>query len=850
MVELRLALALLWRDWQGGELRLLFFALVMAVTSVTGISLFTERLRQALVLESANMLAADRVLNGSQPPPREWLREAHVRGLQTAETVSLISMAFSARANMLVSAKAVSDNYPLRGRLLAAAQPFSAGVPVFHGPPPGEAWLESRALPALQLAIGDTVHVGEAVLTVSKVLVMEPDRQLSGMADYAGPRLLMNLADLPATKLIQPGSRARYRYLYAGDATVLENFSAWLREISAGKFYLRDARTESKEVGDALDRAEGFLLQGSLFAVLLAGVAIALTARRYSERHYDYVAILKTLGCTSGQVMTIYVSVQLALALIAITCGWVLGLLVHHLILQLLASLIPVELPPAGWQPFVLGALTACICLLSFVLPPLLALRGIPPLRVLQRNLGRPPPDSVTPYAFGVAGAVLLVFWYSQDWRLTGLLAAAVAGVAVLLYGLSRVLLTRGRDTGMQAGSAWKLATTSLRRRHKQNVLQTLVFAIAIMSLLVLILLRTELIDDWQAGLPEHTPNHFMMNVAPHEVAGIQEFFREHGISEHPFFPMIGARVQTINGQPPPPWRWDTDDGNITERGDREAMNADNGQRETRRRGRMRRVSWAKELPPENQVVAGRWWGSNPQPGRVSVEKEHAARLGIEVGDTVVFEVAGQELAAIVQSLRTVRWENMRPNFFFIFSPGTLDHLGATFLSTFLLEQDQKSLLNTLVQRFPTIVVIEVDALIERLRHIIAQVSSAIELIFVLALICGALVLWACVHASLDERFRENAVLRVLGAGRKLILAGTWFEFAAVGLAAGTIATLGAEACLYYLQERVFEQDFSLHYRAWLVGPLGSVLLITGLGVYATRRTINSSPLSVLHKGG
>ena len=850
MVKPRLALALLWRDWQGGELRLLLFALVMAVASVTGITLFTDRLQQALVLESANVLAADRVLGGRERPPRAWLDEARARGLQTAETVSLISMAFSAHGSLLVSAKAVSDSYPLRGELLAAAQSFSAGAPVASGPAPGEAWLESRALPALQLEVGDTVHVGEAMLTVGKVLVLEPDRQLGGMADYAGPRLMMNLADLPATGLVQPGSRVSYRYLYAGDSAVLEEFSGWLREASGGRFYLRDARTESKEVSDALDRAEGFLLQGGLFAVLLAGVAIALTARRYSERHYDYVAILKTLGCTSAEVTSVYTLVQLVLALVAVVCGWVLGLLVHYLVLRLLAGLVPVALPPAGAQAFVLGALTACICLLSFALPPLLALRGVPPLRVLRRDLGRPPTGHAMPYLCGIAGAGLLVSWYSRDWLLTGVLALAVAGLAVLLYGLSHALLPVGGGTGMRAGSAWRLALTALRRRRRQNVLQALVFAVALMALLVLGLLRTDLITDWRAALPAHAPNHFMMNVAPHQVADVQDFFRARGIAGQPFFPMIGARVQSINGQPPPPWRWDDDGSNVTERGAQEA-DTDGGQQQgERRRLRMRRVTWAAELPPDNLVTAGRWWDADVQPGLVSVEQEHAARLGIEVGDTVVFTVDGRQIEALVENLRSVRWENMRPNFFFIFSPGSLDQRGATFLSTFLLERDQKPLLNALVQRFPTIVVIEVDALIERLRHIIARVTSAVELIFVLVLVCGALVLWACVHASLDERFRENAVLRALGAGRKLILAGTAIEFVAIGLAAGVIAVLGAEACLYYLQERVFEQDFSLHYRAWLTGPAGGVLIIAGLGVYATRRAISAAPMEALRRDG
>ncbi|MFM1896430.1 MAG: hypothetical protein RLZZ385_1504, partial [Pseudomonadota bacterium] len=536
---LRFAAMLLWRDWQGGELKLLFLALVMAVTSVSGIALFTDRLEKALLLESANMLAADRVLSGRQQPPREWLAEAEARGLRTAETLSFTSMAFSDDGQMLVGAKAVSDGYPLRGEVIVAERPFTDGVPIAGGPAPGEVWLESRVLPALQIAVGDTVYVGEAALRVGRIIITEPDRQQGGMVDNAGPRLMLNIADVPATNVIQLGSRVSYRYLFAGEQATLDEFAEWLRAESDGGFRLRDVRDESEEVADALNKAESFLLLGSLFAVLLAGVAIALTAKRYSERHYDYVAILKTLGCTSSQITAIYLAIQGYLAAVAIAVGWLLGWLIHHGILRLLNSILLVDLPTAGLQPFVIGALTAIICLLSFALPPLLALRSIAPLRVLRKDIDQNKIGPNVPYVFGAIGTVFLVFWYSQDLVLASILVAAVAGIVVLLSALSYLLLRSGGSVGMKAGSAWKLAMSATRRRRKQNVLQVLVFSITIMALLVLTLLRTDLIDDWQAQLPENTPNHFMMNVTREQIPGIQAFFRDNGVPENRFFPMI-----------------------------------------------------------------------------------------------------------------------------------------------------------------------------------------------------------------------------------------------------------------------------------------------------------------------
>lgn len=858
---LRLSLRLLWRDWQGGELRLLFLALVMAVTSVTGIALFTDRLEQALLAESANMLAADRVLSGRGEAPQEWLAEAEDRGLRTAMTMSFGSMVFSDSGNVLVSAKAVSSDYPLRGQLLVAEQPFSVGAPIEGGPPPGEVWVESRVLPALNASIGDTVYVGEASLRVTRVIVQEPDRQQGGMMDNAGPRLMLNTADVPATQVIQVGSRVNYRYLFAGDEAELVDYEEWVDALAAGEFRMSDVREESAEVADALNKAESFLLLGSLFAVLLAGVAIALTARRYSERHFDYVAILKTLGCTSGQIMSLYMGIQVVLVFFAIIIGSFLGWGIHSLILQALSSVIPIVLPPAGYSPYIVGSLTAIICLLSFALPPLLSLRKTSPLRVLRKDLDDNTLSARLPYGIGLAGSLVLILWYSQDVLMTSILVLSVAGVVVVLSALSWLILRSSTSVGMKAGSAWKLAMSATRRRRKQNTLQVLVFSLTIMCLLVLTLLRTDLIEDWQAQVPENTPNHFLMNVTGAQVQGIETFFRSNGVEPNQFFPMMSAGITRINGETPTLRRDDDDSdegeqNSVTERaGDQNAGAAEgtDGQEGEggRRRVSNRQVTWIADLPRDNQVVAGTWWDENPQPGFVSLEDDYAERLGASLGDIIEFDIGqGQLIEAEVQSLRSVRWDNMQPNFFVIFSPGTLDAMGGTYLSTALMAMEQKSLINDLLREYPTIVVIEIDALIEQIQTIIAQVTSAIELIAFLVLACGALVLLACVTATLDERFRENAILRTLGAGRKLILSSLFIEFASIGLIAGIIATLGAEGSLYYLQTQVFQQEFSLHYWVWLAGPLIGMGVIAVLGVMATRRVVNTSPLTVLRHIG
>ena len=869
-----ISLRLLRRDWKGGELRLLFLALIMAVTSITGIALFTDRLEKALLLESANMLAADRIVSGRGDLPREVLTEGQTRGLSTAEVVSFTSMAFSETGNILVAAKAVTDAYPLRGEVIVSEQAFVRGTPIGSGPPQGEVWLESRAMAALDIDIGDFVSVGEAELRVGKIIVAEPDRGGGSMMDNAGPRLMLHMDDLASTNVVQLGSRVSNRYLFAADdISDLDAFEEWFRsrEEWRGRYYIRDIRDESEEVREALERAESFLLLSSLFAVLLAGVAIALTAKRYSERHYDYVAILKTFGCTSSQISFIYLNIQLVLASFAVSIGWLFGWFIHGVILAVLQRLLFVDLPEPGFQPFIVGGLTAVICLLSFALPPLLALRETPPLRVLRKDISQQKIGDNVPYLFGALGALLLVYWYSQDLILTSVLIISVAAIALILSGVSYFILRTSSSTGMKAGSAWLLAMTATRRRRKQNVLQVMVFSITIMSLLILTLLRTDLVEEWQAQLPENTPNHFMMNITQSQIPGIESFFAQNGIEGNQFFPLVSARVTRVNGDLPSPGdesEVSVSRATLTEDSESEepesemalgtnpqtdappvnAEDATTGGRRVRGRLSRRQVTWSTDLPSDNMITEGIWWGEESEPGYVSIEQEYAEWLDLELGDRLEFEVNQQIVSAEVSSFRSVRWDNMQPNFFIIFSPGTIDHLGATFLSTALMEREQKILLNDLVRLFPTVVVIEIDALIEQIQTIIIQVTSAIELISILVLLCGALVLVACVNASLDERFHENAILRTLGAGRKLILSSLLIEFASIGLVAGLIATLGAEASVYYLQEEIFEQEFSFHMWTWIAGPTLGMFIIAGLGMNSTREVVSTSPLNVLRR--
>ena len=824
-----LALKLLWRDWRAGELTLLLASLVIAVGTVTTVTLFVDRLQQALVAESATFLAADRVIRSGDPIDPEIIEYAESLGLQTSETLGFMSMVFSEDRARFSSVKAVDGDYPLRGRLIAGDEPFMRGYPVAAGPPPGELWLESRLFPSLDVLPGELIDVGVASFPATRVLIKEPDR--GGGISNAGPRVLMNLADVPATEVVQPGSRLSYRYLFAGDWETLEVFSTWAAPKLGPEARMFGVKEGAEGIGEALDRGEKFLLLGSLLGVVLAGVAIALAAQRYSLRHYDHVAIMKTLGATPRRIDAVFIAIFVILGIVSALAGALIGLGMQAGVAAILSPYIPIELPPPTMRPVLLGLVTGFICLLSFALPPLLKLRAIEPLRVIRRDLGDPGISGSLTYGFALAGTLGLMWWYSQDLLLTLMIFSGAVVSLVLLSGVAFLMLRSGRAVGMQAGSAWRLALAGMQRRGRENTLQILVFGLAIMLLLILYLVRTALITEWQAQIPEDAPNHFAINVAPEDVAPIRSLFDDHGVESQPLYPMIRGRIITVNGESA-----SERDRRIGERGE-DAPGSSSG----------RNLTWSKVLPDDNQVVAGEWWPENyTGPPLVSLEKDLAYRNRLKVGDELVFSIQGIEIATRVANIRSVAWDNMQPNFYMIFAPGSLEEFPSTFMTSFYLPKDRKRFLNKLLRDFPTMTVIEIDALIEQVQRIIGQVTLAIELVLVLIMASGALVLLASVQASMDERMKQHAILRTLGAGRKLVLGSLLIEFCTLGLFAGLLATIGSEVTVFILETQLFELEYAVNPQLWVLGPVVGIVLIGAVGILATRRVVETPPAKVL----
>ncbi len=853
----RIVSRMAWRDWRSGELGLLLVALLVAVGTVTAISLFVDRLQQALVLESASFLGADCYISSSRPIPGEFREAAMQRGLHTADSLAFPSMVFGGgERSQLVSVKAVSDGYPLRGSLIAGLEPFGAGSVVDSIPAPGEVWLDSRLFPSLGLALGDAVEVGLARLIVGRVLVKEPDR--GGSFFDLGPRLLMNIADVPATEVVQPGSQIRYRLMLSGAAEDLDALRAQL-DLEPNYRWM-DIRESSPRIGGALDRAESFLLLGGLLGVLLAGVAVALSAHRYSRRHYDHVGIFKTLGATPRQILNAYLGILGTVGAISVLLGLALGAGLHLLIVQALDALLPVSLPMPSLRPWLLGAATGLICALAFAMPPLLHLKNISPLRVIRRDLGAPPVSQWMSYGAAGAGALLLLVWYSQSLFLT-LVTIGGTLVVVLFFGVLAMLLLRsGRAAGMQAGSGMRLALAGLQRRRRESTAQILIFGLAIMLLLVLVLLRTALIDEWRSELPDDIPNHFLLNVTPDQLPAVEALLNcardletasmtvaESALPsggdcndasdvqrQEPLYPMIRGRIVAVNGMDATTWE---------ETRERDAEDHDRGGSRLRSE---RNLTWSGALPDGNEVVAGRWWQPGEAARLVSLEDEYARELGVAIGDRLTFDIGGQTVNAEVASLRSLDWETMQPNFFIIFSPGSLSEFPVTYMTSFHLPAERKVFLNRLLAEFPTVTVIAIDAIVEQVQSIVDRVTGAVELVLALVLGSGCLVLVASIRAGWDARMAEHALVRALGGTRNLIASSLAVEFIALGAFSGLVAVVGAELVVALLQWQVFDLPVSAHPWLWLAGPAVGAALIFAVGMTGARRLVASPPLMVL----
>jgi len=826
MNALRLSLRTLAREWRSGELGVLLLALTVAVAALTGVGFLVSRISAAVALEASAVLAADIRLGSPQPLRDEYFTEAARRGLRTARSTNLLSVVFNGDASQLASIAAVTAGYPLRGRVLLASEPFARGTPAPGIPAPGEVWPDSRLLAALGARLGTQLSIGAGTFRVTRVLISRPDR--GGTFAELAPSLLMNAADLPATSLIQPGSRVSYGGLFAGERARIDDFKTWLAAHKRPGERLRDITVASPQLRNAVERAGRFLSLASLVSVLLCAIAVAMAARRFVTRHLDSVALLKTLGASRAFTLALSVLQLLALALLASVAGSALGFAAQEWLLRTIRGLLAVtELPPASVQPLAIGFVTALAVLAGFALPPLLQLSRVPALRVLRRDVGPPPPLVLLAFGPAIAVVLLLIYWVVPEPRMFGYFTAGlvVFVVALTLSGLLLVALA-GRLRG-RVGVAWRYGVANLSRRRAESVVQLVAFGLGLMVLLLLSILRGDLNGDWQRTLPANLPNYFFVNIPPAARADFVDFLAAHGARTTRVLPMIRGRLTGINGHAVESDR---------KRADEEAFAT-----------REQNLTWAAELGPDNRIIAGHWWtAADAGKPLVSLASEFQEALGVKVGDQLTFDIAGETRAVTVASIRKVKWDSFQPNFFIVFPPGVLEGTAGTYMTSAYFTPGSARSLAALAHRFPSVSIFDIDELLNQVRSVLDKAALAVQSVFVFTLLAGLTVLLAAVQSSRDERRYESAMLRTLGASRGTVVQGVLAEFATLGSLSGLLAALGASVAAWFLTTQWLDLRYTFEWLPWVEGVLGGALLVAAGGWLATRSVIDQPPLSTL----
>ena len=817
---------MLRRDWSGGELNILAIGLVIAVTSTTTVGFFTDRIERGLKLQSAELIGADLVITSANPTVNNYIDDVRANDLQVATTQQFRSVAIGNNQPQLVEVKAVSEAYPLRGVLRVSDTPFGADEATIDTPSPGDVWVEPRFLQLLKLEVGDTITLGASTFTLRKVLRFEPDR--GGDLFSIAPRVLMNFADVEATGLIGVGALVRYRLLMSGLPGDVENYRQTIsNNLRVGEqiLTLEEGRPE---LNTALDRARQFLGLAALISVLLAGVAVATVAYRFASRHLDTSAMLRCLGTSQKIIIRLFGMEMLWLALLSSTVGCLLGVITQLVITELLDQLLIAKLPSPSFKAVFLGYATGIVMLIGFALPPLLSLRGVPPLRVLRKDIGVPAVSSWFVYLAVAVCMSLLLYWQIGDLKLVCIVLGGIL-VTLMLLALAAYLLIlllnrlRGR-----VGVAWRFGLANISRRPASSTVQIVAFGLGIMVLLLLSAVRSDLLDNWQRSLPPDAPNHFVINVQPDQVEGVSAFFKQRGVANTQLYPMVRARLAKVNG-------------NLVRTADYDNARA------KRMITREFNLSWVENMQADNKLASGRWW-SRQEFGKplLSLESQLSATLGLKLNDVVSFDVNGTVIDFTLINLRNIEWDTFNINFFTVVAPGVLEQYPANWVTSVYLNPEQRQELGQLVAEFPNVTLIDVEVIMQRVRDIMDRVSLAVEFIFLFTLMAGLAVLYAAIQSNQDERRFENAVLRTLGASRKTLMMGLFAEFTLLGALSGLLAGLSATSLAWLLAKTVFKFEYSFDIGVVFIGVVSGTVIVVIAGLLGTRGVLALPPIQTL----
>ena len=829
MQTVRFSLRQIRREWRSGELGALALALVVSAAALTAVGSFSERIGKALTQGANELLAADLVIASRRAGENDWRDAAQERGLSWARTVEFPTVAFAGDGSLLVQAKGVTANYPLRGALEIADEPYGPARRAESGPQPGQVWVDPRIMAELDVALGDVVELGQSQFRIGAVIALEPDA--GGGVFNLAPRIMLAMADVGPAGLLSDGARLQHRILIAGPATAVAAFEAWVEPRLGPDQSVVTLAQSQRQVSRALDRAGQFLMLAALTAVLLAGIAIVIAVRQFVQRHLDSVAILRCLGARQGQAVTAFGLVLLWLGIPALLIGALIGYLTQFLLIFALGDLLPGEVPGAGPAPIITALGLGLVTLLGYGLPPLMRLRDVPPVRVLNRQLGHPPAHRYLGDLAAVGFSLALIWWLSADLTLGGVMAGATlaagiglaAGAWLLIRAARR--LTRGRALG------WRYGVANLARKNRGVLLQVAGLGLGLTAIFLLGVVQRDLMNGWRNTLPADAPNYFLINIQPQQVETVRSHLSRGGAVSQGLFPMAVTRLVEINGAEPDPETLPTPrarrriEGNVN-------------------------LSWTSQLSAGNDIIAGQWHDPAVSGLQISLAESWADSMGMKLGDQMGFSSGGEMVRGTVTSIRQVDWDSFQPNFFITFTSELDQALPHTLISSVYLPEDRFDVISGLVREAPNVSVLDVGNIMARVRTMIDRVTLTVQVVFVFTLLAGVVVLLAALGAGLRQRQHEGAVMRTLGGSGAQLRSAVFSEFALIGAVAGLLAAVAAVVAGGVLATEVFE---IVYQPTWWLPAAGLVLGAVGIGVTGlagSRSVLKTPPIVTLRQAG
>ena len=807
---LNLSFKIFLRELKSGYLTSILISLVLAITIVSGISLFTDRLEKALNTETEEFLGGNLKFESNQNSVKDKIETQDFGPINYMEMVLFASVIFSDEEMQLSSVKAVDNNYPLIGEL--ELKDDSGVFLSKSNPKQGTVWMDERLQNLLNLNYGDKIFLGDSEFIFAATILYEPDRA-SGNFAFA-PKTIMNFLDVESTNIVQPGSRVEYNYLFTGPENNIANVRQYLESIKESGDEIEVLSEDSSSLGRTIDRSENFFLLGGLIAVLLSACTIGIASQRFTRRHVSYVAMLKTLGMRTLQIRTMYFLLFLFITLLTLSIGLILGWTLQSQFIALMSSYFPTELPSPSLYPILITCSTVLICQFGFIYPHITKLLSVSPMRVLKDdvsfNYG-----SIPVYLMGLAAFFLLLYLYTSQLALSLIIFFGVIGFSSVGIGSIYLLLGKSK-TGLGATGSLALAISELRRRKLGNSFQIFAFTVAIGLSLITFSASQNLLGSWQTSIPEDSPNNFAINITPEDKENMQSFLKENDIKSSPFYPVTNATIEKKGKQ--------SSDDEID---------------------RNFNITWIKDLPDQNDILSGEWFAEGLNNG-ISISDDIAERYQLNLGDEIFIKVGEEIIESYIQSIRTVNWDNFSPNFFVIGYPSLFKDISSNFITSFYIPSDKQYLAADLMREFRTVSVFSIEELIEQVKEIIGQVTQALNSILLLTSLSALFLAFAALQDGFSVRKHQSAVLRTLGAPATLIKKSTLIEFTLLGLISGLLGASVAYAGIYFIETEVFQTSANFYPELSILGPFLGIVVVSALCYYLINGITNQSPKKLL----